>query len=130
MDVPRNIEFVDYEALILRYRPFRASASVYVVDREIFWSGGGWSHEIFQLDDVDLAAKLGFSGHAVLICSPATALHRSMRQTASTRSRRSSGTFVFSPKKREPGGILAAPRAGMIGEPIRSEERRVGKEGR
>jgi|ERR1035438_10268862 hypothetical protein len=66
----RNIEFVDYEALILRDRPFRASASVYVVDRAIFWGAGGWSHEIFQLDDVDLAAKLGFSGHAVLICSP------------------------------------------------------------
>jgi glycosyltransferase involved in cell wall biosynthesis len=76
MDVPRNIEFVDYEALILRDRPFRASASVYVVDRAIFWGAGGWSHEIFQLDDVDLAAKLGFSGHAVLICSPTTALHR------------------------------------------------------
>jgi glycosyltransferase involved in cell wall biosynthesis len=74
--VPRRIEFVDYEALVLKDRPARVSASVYVIDRAAFWGAGGWSREIFQLDDVDLVAKLGFSAHAVLISSPATALHR------------------------------------------------------
>jgi len=75
-DMPSEIEFVDYTNLMMKDRPFGLSASVFVVDRHAFQDVAGWSSGIFHLDLVDIALKLGYSGHTVLICSPFTALYR------------------------------------------------------
>jgi glycosyltransferase involved in cell wall biosynthesis len=75
-DVPRNMEFVEYESLLRKDRAVGLSASTYVVARHAFWAVGGWSEGIFHLDLQDLSAKLGCSGPTILICSPATALYR------------------------------------------------------
>src|SRR5581483_7387442 len=75
-DIPTAVEFVQYDALLRKDRPAGLSASTYVVDRETFWTVGGWSPDIFHLDLQDLSTKLGYSGKMILICSPATAYYR------------------------------------------------------
>jgi glycosyltransferase involved in cell wall biosynthesis len=74
-DVPDKIQFVEYKALLRKDRSAGLSASAYIVDRQAFWSVGGWSEGIFQLDLQDLSAKLGLMP-MVLICSPDTAFYR------------------------------------------------------
>lgn len=74
-DVPDKIQFVEYKALLRKDRGAGLSASAYIVDRQAFWSVGGWSAGIFQLDLADLSAKLGLLP-TVLICSPDTAFYR------------------------------------------------------
>jgi glycosyltransferase involved in cell wall biosynthesis len=75
-EVPREIEFVDYEMFIKKDRKYRACASTIVVTRNAFQDVQGWSADIFPLDDVDLVAKLGSSGRAIQIVSPPTVFYR------------------------------------------------------
>jgi hypothetical protein len=57
-------------------RPYRASASAIVVKRETFFAAGGWTEQIFPMEDLDLIVKLGYSGRTVQILSPATKCYR------------------------------------------------------
>jgi glycosyltransferase involved in cell wall biosynthesis len=73
---PKDLQFVEYRCPFDRDRPYRASASALVVERRSFCSVGGWSGEMFPLEDHDLTFKLGQSARTVQICSPATSLYR------------------------------------------------------
>lgn len=75
-DLPRNIDFVAYDHLLAKDRPFGYSASTLIVDRQILQHAGGWTPDIFHLDLIDLALKLGSSGRTILICSPPTVFYR------------------------------------------------------
>lgn len=75
-DVPQNIDFLEYECLMAKDRSVFISASSFVIDRQAFWDAGGWSRGIFYMDGYDLAMKLGYSGHLIVISSPATGLYR------------------------------------------------------
>jgi len=75
-DVPDRIEFVEYESLMAKDRSCGMSASTFVIQRQAFQNVRGWSPGIFQMDSVDLAAKLGCSGHVILICLPYTVFYR------------------------------------------------------
>jgi glycosyltransferase involved in cell wall biosynthesis len=75
-DLPRNIDFVAYDHLLAKDRPFGYSASTLIVDRQTLQHAGGWTPGIFHLDLIDLALKLGSSGRTVLICSPPTVFYR------------------------------------------------------
>jgi hypothetical protein len=57
-------------------RPYRASASAIVVKRETFFAAGGWTEQIFPMEDLDLIVKLGDAGRTVQIVSPATKCYR------------------------------------------------------
>ena len=73
---PAGVAFVDYDAFLLKDRPYGMCASSLVVHKEAFSAVGGWSPGIFQLDLQDLITKLGYAGRALLICKPPTALYR------------------------------------------------------
>jgi len=75
-DVPRRIEVVDYTFLLKKDRSYQACASTIIVDRQMFGNLRGWSDDIFPLDDIDLVTKLGCSGRAVQVLSPATIFYR------------------------------------------------------
>ncbi len=75
-DRPRRVRIVEYPCFMKKDRAYRASASSAVVDRQSFASVGGWSVGFFPFEDIDLMIKLGYSGRAVLIVSPATAGYR------------------------------------------------------
>ena len=74
-EFPRTIEFAEYRNLIRKDRSAGLSASAYIVDRRLFWSVGGWTPGIFQLDLQDLSTKLGFES-VILIRSPRTVFYR------------------------------------------------------
>ena len=74
-DKPQIIEFAEYRNLIRKDRSAGMSASAYIVDRLAFWSVGGWTNGIFQLDLQDLSTKLGFES-VILIRAPRTVFYR------------------------------------------------------
>jgi glycosyltransferase involved in cell wall biosynthesis len=71
-----EIRIVEYETYMKKDRAYRASASAVVVNRQIFCEAGGWSNDIFPMDDVDLMIKLGYAGRAIQIWAPQTKLYR------------------------------------------------------
>jgi hypothetical protein len=73
---PENIEVVDYESLLDKDRPYRASASALVISREVFTKVQGWTNEIFPMEDLDVLIKLLSSGRTVQILAPATVAYR------------------------------------------------------
>jgi glycosyltransferase involved in cell wall biosynthesis len=75
-DPGRQIEIVEYEGSIRKDRMYRASASSIVVEREKFQAVNGWSAGMFPIEDIDLVAKLGHAGPAVMVMSPRTAFYR------------------------------------------------------
>lgn len=75
-DVPRGIEFVEYDALMRKDRTLGLFASAFVVERRTFEEAGAWTPGIFHLDLQDIFTKLGYSGRTTLICSPATVHYR------------------------------------------------------
>jgi glycosyltransferase involved in cell wall biosynthesis len=75
-DAPQKTELVLYDSLLAKDRPLTTSASNLVVRRNAFLEVGGWSPGIFHMDVMDIGLKLGQSGPAALVCSPATALYR------------------------------------------------------
>lgn len=73
---PGQIEMVDYETLVKKDRPYRASASAMVIRREAFSSVRGWPTEIFPLEDLDVLFRLLRSGRTVQILQPVTVCYR------------------------------------------------------
>jgi glycosyltransferase involved in cell wall biosynthesis len=73
---PQTIRFCEYDTLMRKDRPYRASASAIVVDRDTFLEAGGWTENIFPMEDLDLIIKLGYSGRTVQILSPPTKYYR------------------------------------------------------
>jgi glycosyltransferase involved in cell wall biosynthesis len=71
-----EIKIVEYETYMKKDRAYRASASAIVVNRQVFREAGGWSNDIFPMDDVDLTIKLGYAPRAIQIWSPQTKLYR------------------------------------------------------
>ena len=76
LEEPIAIEFCEYPRLIEKDRPYRASASAIVVERETFFAAGGWTEQIFPMEDLDLIAKLAYSGQTIQILSPPTTQYR------------------------------------------------------
>lgn len=75
-DMPERLEFVEYETLMAKDRPHGWYTCGLVISRQAFQDAGGWTPGIFYLDDLDMAAKLGYCGKSILIYSPFTALYR------------------------------------------------------
>jgi len=75
-DAPRKVEFVEYQAPMLKDRPVGLSASAFIVDRQAFEDVDGWTPGIFHNDLQDIITKLGYSGVMILIWSPATVFYR------------------------------------------------------
>ncbi len=75
-DGPARLEIVEYEVLMAKDRPHGWYTCALVISRRAFEAVGGWTPGIFHLDDLDLAAKLGYSGKTLLIYSPLTGLYR------------------------------------------------------
>jgi glycosyltransferase involved in cell wall biosynthesis len=73
---PIDINMTDYEAFIKKDRPYRASASAMVIERQAFWSVGGFSEDLFPLEDADIMLKLGTAGRTINIQSPRTSAYR------------------------------------------------------
>ena len=73
---PAQIEVVDYETLLHKDRPYRASASALVIRRDAFIKVQGWPTEIFPLEDLDVLIKLLQSGRTVQILAPLTVCYR------------------------------------------------------
>lgn len=75
-DRPGRLEFVEYEVLMAKDRPHGWYTCALVISRREFEKVGGWTPGIFHLDDLDLAAKLGYCGKTLLVYSPFTGLYR------------------------------------------------------
>jgi glycosyltransferase involved in cell wall biosynthesis len=73
---PAEVDVVDYESLLDKDRPYRASASALVISREVFNNVQGWTKEIFPMEDLDALVKLLHSGRTVQILAPATVCYR------------------------------------------------------
>jgi glycosyltransferase involved in cell wall biosynthesis len=73
---PQTIEVVAYESLLDKDRPYRASASALVINRDVFARVHGWTNEIFPMEDLDVLIKLLSSGRTVQILAPATVAYR------------------------------------------------------
>jgi len=73
---PSIIEYIDYPSFPNKDRPCALSASSFVVSTRAFKEVGGWTHGVFHLDLVDLATKLAYSGHLLMIFSPVTTFYR------------------------------------------------------
>jgi glycosyltransferase involved in cell wall biosynthesis len=76
-DAPHEIQVVDYKDYLQKDRPFGYSASALVIDRLSFQRAGGWSTDVWPINDVDLVLKLCASGRTVHILAPPTVFHRS-----------------------------------------------------
>jgi len=106
----REAEFVAYRSSVRRDRSFGASASALVIERTAFETVGGWSHDVFPLEDVELAVKLCCAGQAVQVLAPATVRYR----THDTNTSRNIGLFLdMVPKvvrkeqlRQYPGGVV------------------------
>jgi glycosyltransferase involved in cell wall biosynthesis len=75
-DQPSQIHFIEYESLMSKDRGYGINIGAFVIDRSTFSTVGGWSREVFQLDGQELYAKLGYSGSAIVVCTPYTMLYR------------------------------------------------------
>ena len=76
VDLPCDIEFVEYPNFLAKDRPCVFNTSTLVVDRSTFWSAGGWSPGIFYQDMQDLVTKLGVSRKMILVLAPGTVWYR------------------------------------------------------
>jgi glycosyltransferase involved in cell wall biosynthesis len=75
-ELPRTIEFVDYEFLMNKDRKSNLYTGGFVINRLAFEHVGGWTPGIWHLDGHDLYAKLGYSGNTILVLRPYTMLYR------------------------------------------------------
>jgi glycosyltransferase involved in cell wall biosynthesis len=76
LDLPREVEYVEYDAPLSKDRSVGLGASSLVVQRRAFEHVGMWTPGIFHLDLQDLYMKLGEAGTMALITTPATAGYR------------------------------------------------------
>ena len=117
---PEEISVVEYDAFCHKDRPWRASASALVVERQTFEASGRWSAGIFPMEDHDLTLKLGCSGRAVLILGPQTTAYRwHSANTTGQIQRLFDSNFNFIQRERDgfyPGGrAWRADRCAVIG---------------
>jgi hypothetical protein len=75
-DSPDNIKFVEYAYFLAKDRSGLYNSSALVLNRNTFWSVGGWSYGIFYQDIQDLLAKLGVSGKMIFVLEPGTVWYR------------------------------------------------------
>ena len=75
-EIPKNIQFVEYEYFLSKDRSNLYNTSALVVNRSHFWSAGGWSNGIFYQDIQDLLSKLGASGKMIFVLDPGTVWYR------------------------------------------------------
>lgn len=75
-DVPKRLEFVEYESLMAKDRTAGMYIGAFVINRRAFQDVGGWTPGFWYLDGQDMYAKLAYSGTAILILSPYTMLYR------------------------------------------------------
>lgn len=75
-DFGKQVQIVEYDALMRKDYMYRGSASAIVVDRQAFLDVGGFSKEIFPSDIDDLTIKLGYSGKTIHILSHPTTAYR------------------------------------------------------
>jgi glycosyltransferase involved in cell wall biosynthesis len=75
-DIPKSIQFVEYDYFLAKDRSGIYNSSALVVNRAHFWSAEGWSHGIFYQDIQDLLAKLGASGKMIFMLEPGTVWYR------------------------------------------------------
>ncbi len=108
-DIPRKIEFAEYEAAVSKDRTLGLSASSFIVSRRAFQDVGGWTTGIFHLDLHDISLKLGCSGRTVLILSPRTVFYR-IHTTNSIHSVPPFIQKVYLLKSREEAGIYPGGR--------------------
>ena len=75
-DLPKEVEFIEYGSLMAKDRGHGINNGAFVIGRRAFENVGGWSPEFYHLDGQDLYAKLGYSGRAIVVCSPYTLFYR------------------------------------------------------
>jgi glycosyltransferase involved in cell wall biosynthesis len=74
--VPEHIHVVAYETLLAKDRPYRASASALVINRDVFTKVQGWTNDAFPMDDLDVLIKLFHSGRTVQVLAPPMVCYR------------------------------------------------------
>jgi GT2 family glycosyltransferase len=75
-ETPSTIEFAEYASLFAKDRSAGMSASTFVITREAFCQVGGWSTDLFHMDNYDLCTKVGVAGRTILLVEPRTAFYR------------------------------------------------------
>ena len=73
---PEQIHVVAYDTLLEKDRPYRASASALVINRDVFTKVQGWTNDAFPMDDLDALIKLFHSGRTVQVLAPPTVCYR------------------------------------------------------
>jgi len=74
--MPEHVQVVAYETLLAKDRPYRASASALVINRDVFTKVQGWTNDAFPMDDLDALIKLFHSGRTVLVLGPPMVCYR------------------------------------------------------
>src|SRR6266403_65994 len=74
--VPERVQVVAYETLLEKDRPYRASASALVINRDVFTKVQGWTNDAFPMDDLDALIKLFHSGRTVQVLAPPMVCYR------------------------------------------------------
>lgn len=108
-DVPKRVDFVEYDSLLTKDRTSGLYNGAYVIDRRAFHDCGGFTPGVSSFDDHDLFLKLGFSCKAIVVLFPYTFLYR-VHAGGISRSvpRFLSGTYVIIERERAgryPGGL-------------------------
>ena len=75
-NVPKQLEFVEYELLMKRDRRYQAGGSAIVIERQVFAEVKGWTDQFFPFEDIDMIMKLSNSGPVVQVLSPSTKGYR------------------------------------------------------
>lgn len=74
--MPEKVQVVAYETLLEKDRPYRASASALVINRDVFTKVRGWTDDAFPMDDLDALIKLFHSGRTVQVLAPPMVCYR------------------------------------------------------
>ncbi len=74
--MPESVQVVAYETLLEKDRPYRASASALVINRDVFTKVQGWTNDAFPMDDLDALIKLFHSGRTVQVLAPPMVCYR------------------------------------------------------
>jgi glycosyltransferase involved in cell wall biosynthesis len=74
--MPEHVYAVAYETLLEKDRPYRASASALVINRDAFTKVQGWTNDAFPMDDLDALIKLFHSGRTVQVLAPPMVCYR------------------------------------------------------
>jgi glycosyltransferase involved in cell wall biosynthesis len=75
-DVPKRVDFVEYDSLMTKDRTSGLYNGAFVIDRQAFHDCEGYSPGLSSFDDKDLFLRLGFSGKAIVVLFPYTFLYR------------------------------------------------------